>query len=90
MSAVGVQATERDHSSRLCRTSGCDFRKLGIATASTPPQRPISAWSNVIDAHGDNIAAAKFAVDRQIEECKIPLLALDLELGPDRPDVAWA
>lgn len=29
---ISRRATERDHSSRLYRTSGCEVRKLGIAT----------------------------------------------------------
>jgi len=60
---------------RLLLANGCSIQR-------------VTAWSNVIDADGDNVAAAKFAVDRQVEECKIPLLALDLQLGSNRSNLA--
>ena len=49
----------------------------------------IAAGRDVIDTDGDNVATAQLAVDRQVEEGEIPFLPLDLQLRPDRPDVAW-
>src|SRR5262245_38160746 len=49
-----------------------------------------SRWRNVIDADSDQIATAQLAVDRQVEQREVPLPTLDLQLGPDRPDVAWS
>ncbi len=40
------------------------------------------------DADGDDVSAAWLAADRQIGSAEIPLLALDLQLGPDRPHLA--
>jgi hypothetical protein len=36
----------------------------------------------------DNVTAAQLAVDSQVEERKISLQVLHLQLGPDRPNVA--
>ena len=48
----------------------------------------VTARSYVIDANGDDVTAAQLAIDRQIKEGKVALLALDLELRSDRPHVA--
>ena len=48
----------------------------------------VAARGDVIDANGNHVAAAQLAVDRQVEEGEIALLALDLQLRSDRPDVA--
>lgn len=42
----------------------------------------------IIDANGDDVAAAQLAIDRQVEEGKVAILAFDLELRSDRPHVA--
>jgi len=49
--------------------------------------RRISAGGDILDSDGDDITAAKFAVDCQIEHGEIPSAPFDLEFRPDRPDV---
>lgn len=43
--------------------------------------------SHILDLEADDIAASELAVDGKIEHGKIACSALDLQLGPDRPDV---
>jgi hypothetical protein len=43
----------------------------------------IAARCHIIDANGDDIAAALFA-----EQSQITLAVVDLKFGPDRPDMA--
>ena len=67
------------------------FEPHGTAGLLLPDCRAVhrvTAWGHVVDADGDNVTAAQFAVDRQVEQREIALLALDLELRSDRPDVA--
>jgi hypothetical protein len=47
----------------------------------------ITIRRNVFDLESDDIAASQLAVDGQIEHREIARSLLDLELGPDRPDV---
>jgi len=47
----------------------------------------ISVRSNVLDLEGDEITASQLAVDGQIEQRQIAGSFLDLELGPDRPNM---
>ena len=47
----------------------------------------IAIRSNVLDLESDDIAASQLAVDGQIEHRQIAGSLLDLELGPDRPDM---
>jgi hypothetical protein len=49
--------------------------------------RCVSARGYILDADGDDITAAKLAVDRQIEHGEVASAAFDLEFRPDRPDV---
>jgi len=49
--------------------------------------RCVPAGSDILDPYGYDIAAAKLAVDRQIEHREVASAALDLEFCPDRPDV---
>src|SRR5450631_2534762 len=49
--------------------------------------RRISAGSDILDPDGDDVTAAKLAVDRQIEHGEVASSAFDLELCPGRPDV---
>jgi hypothetical protein len=51
------------------------------------PDQGIAIRSNILDLKSDNIAASQLAVDGQIEHRQIADPLLDLELGPDRPDV---
>ena len=48
----------------------------------------VTTRGHIVHADGDHVATAQLAVDRQVEEGEIPLLSLDLQLGPDRPNVA--
>ena len=43
----------------------------------------VAARGYIIDANGNDVAAAQFAIDRQVEEGKVALLAFDLELCSD-------
>jgi hypothetical protein len=45
--------------------------------------RCIAAGGDLLDADGNNVAATKLAVDRQIEHGEVANSALDLELRPD-------
>jgi hypothetical protein len=51
------------------------------------PVGTIAIRSNVLDLESDDIAASQLAVDGQIEQRQIAGSLLDLEFGPDRPDV---
>src|SRR5216683_2203590 len=50
----------------------------------------VSASGDILDPNGDDITAAKLAVDCQIEHSQIASAAFDLEFRPDRPDVLGA
>jgi hypothetical protein len=47
----------------------------------------VAIRSNILDLQGNDVATAQFAVDGQIEHGQIPRSLVDLEFGPDRPDV---
>ncbi len=49
--------------------------------------RRVAAGGDILDPYGDDVAAAKLAVDRQIEHREVANSAFDLELRPDRPDM---
>src|SRR5664280_1159789 len=51
------------------------------------PVGTIAIESNVLDLECDDIAASQFAVDSQIKHRQITGSLLDLELGPDSPDM---
>jgi hypothetical protein len=52
--------------------------------------RRVAASGDILDPDGDDVTAAKLAVDRQIEHRKVANSAFDLELRPDRPNVLWS
>src|SRR5260370_11746648 len=52
--------------------------------------RRIATGGDILDQDGDDVTAAKLAVDRQIEHREVANSAFDLELRPDRPDVFWS
>ena len=43
--------------------------------------------SHILDLEAHDIAASKFAVDGKVEHGKVACSALELQLGPDRPDM---
>src|SRR5476651_176193 len=49
----------------------------------------VAAGRNILYPDGDDVTAAKLAVDRQIEQGKVAHTTFDLQLGPDCPDVFW-
>jgi hypothetical protein len=49
----------------------------------------IPMWGNVLDLERDDIAGTQLTIDGQIEHRQVACSPLDLELGPDRPDVLW-
>ena len=49
--------------------------------------RRVSARGDILNPYGDDITAAKLAVDCQIEHGQIASAAFNLEFHPDRPDV---
>jgi hypothetical protein len=51
-----------------------------------PGQYP-GAVRDIADAEIDEITAAQFAVDREVEQSKVSNLMRVLKLNPDRPDV---
>ncbi len=65
-------------------------RPTGFLLSDRGAIHRIAARGDVLHAYRDDVATAQLAVDRQVEEGQIPLLALDLQLGPDRPHVARA
>src|SRR5215216_1954630 len=49
--------------------------------------RRVAAGGDILDPDCDDVAAAKLAVDRQIEHREVANSTFDLELRPDRPDM---
>jgi hypothetical protein len=45
--------------------------------------RRVATGSNILDPNGDNVTAAKLAVDRQIKHGEVANSAFDLEFRPD-------
>jgi hypothetical protein len=62
-------------------------RSPGLSLAHGCPISTIAIWSNVLDLERNDIAASQFAIDGQIEQRQIAGSLLDLELGPDCPNV---
>jgi hypothetical protein len=56
--------------------SSCLFLSDGCAI------RSVSACSDILDLNGDDVAAAKLAIYRQIEHSKVASAPLDLEFCP--------
>jgi len=52
--------------------------------------RRIAGGGDILDPDGNDITAAKLAVDRQIEHREVASAAFNPELRPDRPDVFWS
>jgi hypothetical protein len=59
----------------------------GLFLPNGRPIDGIAIRSNVLNLKGDDIATSQLAVDGQIEHGQITRSLVDLELGPDRPDV---
>jgi hypothetical protein len=48
----------------------------------------VPVWGDVIDSYGHDVTAAKLAVDREIEQGEIARSPFELQLRPNRPDMA--
>jgi hypothetical protein len=70
-----VGQLEADWSACLLLPDGCTVKSVAIR-------------SYVIDSNCYNITAAQFAVDREVEQRKVACASLDLQLCPNRPDMA--
>jgi len=69
---------------------GCDLklhRSLRFALDDRRAGGHVVAMADVSDFETDEITAAQFAVDPQVEECKLANPTIDLEAGAKRPDV---
>jgi hypothetical protein len=49
----------------------------------------VTAGGHIFDPDSDDVAAAKLAVDRQIEQRQVASAFFDLEFRSDRPDLFW-
>jgi len=49
----------------------------------------VAMGRDVINSQGNEIATPQLAVDGQVEESQIARAALQLQLGPDGPHMAW-
>lgn len=63
------------------------YPEIGLAEAKGRAQE-LSVEIRKGKDPGHHITAAQLAVDRQIEESEIPFFAVDLQLRPNRPNVA--
>ena len=57
-------------------TNGCSVERIAVRRY-------------VIHADGNDVAAAQLAVDGKVEQGEVTRSSIDLQLGPDRPNVAW-
>jgi hypothetical protein len=48
----------------------------------------VAVRRDVLDANSDDDTAAQLAIDRQVEERKVPFASRDLQLGSDGPHMA--
>src|SRR3954470_2084802 len=60
-------------------------RSAGFLLPDRCAIRRVSASGDILDPDGDDITAAKLAVDREIEHGEVAGAAFDLELRPNRP-----
>ena len=47
----------------------------------------MALWGHIRDLERNHIAAAQLTVDGQVEHCQVTVAPLNLQLGPDQPDV---
>src|SRR3954469_17571840 len=62
-------------------------RSTGLLLTYSCAIRSVSASGDIVDFDRHDIAAAKLAVDRQIEHGEVSDAAFNLKLRPDRPDM---
>src|SRR5258708_29945954 len=62
-------------------------RPACLVLADRCPIHGVAVRGDILDFQAHNVAASKFAVDRDIEERQIASSAGDLKSRPDRPDV---
>jgi hypothetical protein len=63
-------------------------RATGLLLADRCSIQCVAVGGHVIDAHRDDIAAAQFTVDGEVEQREVARAPFELQLRPDRPDVA--
>jgi hypothetical protein len=62
------------------RLSEFEFdRPSGFLLADACPFGCVTAWCDLIDFQGDHVAAAKLAIDGQVERSKVASATFDLE-----------
>jgi hypothetical protein len=61
----------------------------GLFLADGRAVKGVSARCYVLDPDCNDIAAAEFAVDREIEKCQIASAILHLKPGANGPNLAW-
>ena len=54
------------------------------------PVHCVAVWGDIIHSDGHDIASSQLAADREIEQREVAVPSRDLELRPDRPDMARA
>src|SRR5262245_51309058 len=61
-----------------------------LLLANCCPIDDIAMRGNILNPESDEIASAQLAVDGQIEHRQVAHSPLELELGPNAPDVLWS
>jgi hypothetical protein len=62
-------------------------RSSGFLLSDRCAIRSVSACGDILDAHGNDVTAAKLTVDCQIEHGEVTSSTFDLELGSYRPNM---
>jgi hypothetical protein len=50
----------------------------------------VTVWGNILDLDGDDVAAAKLAIDSEVKQGEVTYSSLEQQSGPDRPNVLWS
>ena len=64
-------------------------RNAGLSLPDGGAIDGVSIRRNVVDLESHDIAPAQLAVDGEIEYRQVTGASLDLQLGPDRPNMLW-
>jgi len=60
----------------------------GLPLSNSRPVEGVAIRRHVLYAYGDDVAAAQLTVDGEIEHCEVTCAPVELQFGPDGPDVA--